>query len=167
MTERLTFVDENDQPIGVGDRKEAWSKGYYTRNVRVVIRDQNGRFLSQKRSIKKDSYPGMWTVAASGHVDEGETWDIAAKRETQEEIGVSADLKLVGDFIFKDDVGDKKVRQIVHVYEGIIDHSTKFHLEDDEVEDIKWYELDELKRLIQQTPEQFTPSFRETINRFY
>jgi len=45
MTEKLTFVDENDQPIGVGNRKEAWAKGYYTRNICVVIHDQNGRFF--------------------------------------------------------------------------------------------------------------------------
>ncbi len=48
------------------------------------------------------------TVAASGHVDEGEAWNEAARRETFEEIGISTDLKLVGDFIFKNDEGDKK-----------------------------------------------------------
>ncbi|HMI09452.1 MAG TPA: NUDIX domain-containing protein [Candidatus Saccharimonadales bacterium] len=167
MTERLTLVDENDQLIRVGDRKEAWANGYYTRNIRVVLRDQNGRFLSQKRSMKKDTFAGMWTVAASGHVDEGETWVEAALRETREEIGISASLKLVGDFIFKNDEGDKKIRQIIHVYEGIIDGSTQFDLEEDEVEDIKWYELDELKSLMQEIPDKFTPSFRETISRFY
>jgi isopentenyl-diphosphate delta-isomerase len=167
MTERLTLVDENDQPIGVGDRKEAWEKGYYTRNVRIVLKDQNGRFLSQKRSIKKATYAGMWTVAASGHVDEGETWDVAARRETEEEIGVSPDLKLIGDFAFQNDEGDKKIRQIIHVYEGVIDGSTQFDLEEDEVEDTKWYELDELKSLMQETPDEFTPSFIETISRFY
>jgi isopentenyl-diphosphate delta-isomerase len=102
MTERLTLVDENDQVIGVGDRKEAWVHGYYTRCIRVVLRDQNGRFLSQKRSMKKDTFPGMWTVAASGHVDEGETWDEAAYRETKEEIGVATDLKLMRDFCFQE-----------------------------------------------------------------
>jgi 16S rRNA (adenine1518-N6/adenine1519-N6)-dimethyltransferase len=167
MAKRVIFVDENDQPIGAGDREEAWTKGYYTRNIRVVLKDQNGRFLSQKRSAKKSTYPGMWTVAASGHVDAGETWDEAAHRETNEEIGISIDLKLVGDFVFKDDTGDKKVRQMVRVYEGVIDGLTKFHLEEDEVEDIKWYEVDELKSLIEQMPEQFTPSLRETIKRFY
>ena len=117
--------------------------------------------------MKKDTFAGMWTVAASGHVDEGETWVEAALRETREEIGISASLKLVGDFIFKNDEGDKKIRQIIYVYEGVIDSAMQFALEKDEVEDIKWYGLDELKFLMQETPDKFTPSFRETISRFY
>lgn len=167
MTERLTLVDENDQPITVGDRKLAWAEGYYTRNIRVVLRDENGRLLSQKRSMKKDSFPGMWTVAASGHVDEGESWDVAARREAQEEIGISPELKLVGEFTFKHDEDDKKVRQIIHVYEGTIDSSTQFEFEPDEVDDAKWYELDELKDLLKKSPSNFTPSFAEIIDMFY
>lgn len=167
MTERLVLVDENDQPIGVGDRKEAWAKGYYTRNIRVMLKDENGRILSQKRSIKKDLFPGMWTVAAGGHVDEGETWETAAVRETAEEIGVSPELKLVGSFNFKSDEGSKKVRQIIRVYEGIMDSTTQFDLEEEEVDEIAWYELAELKALMQEKPNEFTPSFHETIARFY
>jgi len=168
MTERLTLVDENDQPIAVGDRKEAWAKGYYTRNVRIMLRDQNGRILLQKRSTKKASYPGMWTTAASGHVDEDEDWEVAARRETKEEIGVSvSNLKLIGSFNFVNDEGKKKIRQIIRVYEGVIDASTEFVLEEDEVEAMKWYGLDELKSLMQETPNDFSPSCRETIKKFY
>lgn len=167
MGEQLTFVDEDDHPIGIGDRKEAWANGYYTRNIRVVIRDENGKFLSQKRSIKKESYPGLWTVAASGHVDAGEDWDEAALRETDEEIGVSTPLKLLGHFSFEHDDKDKKIRQIVHLYEGILDSKTQFVLDKNEVDDIKWYDLEELKVLMYQTPDKFTPSFKETVNMFY
>ncbi len=167
MAESLAFVNENDEPIGVGDRQQAWTNGYYTRNIRVVLRDENGRFLSQKRSSKKTTFAGMWTVAASGHVDEGETWDEAARRETQEEIGVAVDLKLVGNFVFKNDEDGKKIRQIIHVYEAVIDSSTQFSLQQDEVEDIKWYKLEDLKSLMQATPNKFTPSFRETVARFF
>lgn len=167
MTERLVLVDENDQPIGVGDRKEAWAKGYHTRNIRVVLRDEKGRILSQKRSTKKDLFPGMWTVAAGGHVDEGETWEVAAVRETKEEIGVSPELKFVGGFNFSSDEGAKKVRQIIRVYEGIISSSTQFKLEEAEVDEAAWYGLDELKSLMQEKPDSFTPSFKEVIVKFY
>lgn len=167
MTEKLAFVDENDNETGVGDRKEAWANGYYTRNIRVMLRDQNGRVLSQKRSLDKSTYPGMWTVAASGHVDAGESWDIAASRETHEEVGLSPDLELIGDFVFKNDDDDKKIRQIIHVYQGIIDESAQFSLQASEVDEVKWFELYELKNLMRESPDNFTPSFIETIERFF
>lgn len=167
MTERVIFVDKNDQPIGAGDRKEAWAKGYYTRNICVVLRDQNGRFLSQKRNMRVRSYAGMWTVAASGHLDEGETWDEAAHREVKEEIGVSTNLTAIGDFILEDNTENKKIRRIIHVYEGTISDSTQFVLQEDEVEGIEWYELEELKIQMLKTQEKFTPSFRKVIQKFY
>jgi 16S rRNA (adenine1518-N6/adenine1519-N6)-dimethyltransferase len=167
MDEKVIFVDENDNQIGTGRREEAWLKGYYTRNVRVVIRDRSGKFLSQKRSLKKGTYPGMWTVAAGGHVDAGETWKKAALREMKEEIGVSAKVRFVGKFTVIDNTDNKKVRQMIRVYESVIDSSTRFDLEINEVDEIKWYELDDLKRLMQKNPNKFTPSFHETINKFY
>jgi len=167
MAEKLTFVDEHDNETGVGDRKEAWTNGYYTRNIRVMLLDQNGRILSQKRSLEKTTYPGMWTVAASGHVDAGESWDTAAARETQEEVGISTDLVLVGDFVFKNNDGDKKIRQVIHVYLGTIDASAQFNLQSSEVDDVKWFELTELKKLMQDSPDNFTPSFIETVQRYF
>lgn len=167
MTEELTFVDENDNETGAGDRKEAWENGYYTRNIRVMLRDQHGRVLSQKRSLKKITHPGMWTVAASGHVNAGEKWDVAAIRETKEEVGLSVNLEPIGDFVFKNDDGNKKIRQIIYVYQGTIDASTKFVLQAGEVDEVKWFELDELKNLMQDSPDDFTPSFIETIQRFF
>ncbi len=167
MTEKLTFVDENDNEIGAGPREEAWEKGYYTRNIRAVLKDEKGRFLLQKRSSKKSSYPGLWTVAASGHVDAGESWDVAAKRETEEEIGVSATMTLVGSFNFVDDEGAKKIRQIIRVYEGTIDSSTPLKIQEEEVEELKWYDINELTALITTTPDSFTPSFVEVFDQFY
>lgn len=167
MTEQLTFVDENDQPIGTGDRQEAMANGYYTRNIRVVMRDETGRILSQQRSVHKSTYPNMWTVAASGHVDEGETWDTAAARETQEEIGVAVPLRLIGDFAFQDDTDGQKIRQLIRVYEGTIDSKTEIQLDESEVQATEWYDINALKSSMKQSPENFTPSFHETINRFY
>ncbi|MDB5162334.1 MAG: idi [Candidatus Saccharibacteria bacterium] len=167
MSEKLIFVDERDQPIGAGPREEAWEQGYFTRNIRVVLRDENGRFLSQKRSANKSSYPSMWTVAASGHVDDGESWEVAAQRETHEEIGASADMSFVGGFVFKVDEGQKKIRQVIHVYEGTINSSTPLKLQEDEVDELKWYDLDELTLLVKHSPELFTPSFHEIIEKYY
>lgn len=167
MTERVIFVDKNDEPIGAGDRKEAWLKGIFLRNIRVVLLDQHNKILLQRRSIKKEAYPGRWTVSASGHVDEGETWDQAAHREMNEEIGITTKLKLIGDSKVSIDSGDNKIRQFIRVYEGIIDSSTNISIDTNEVSETKWYDITKLKTEIEQNPDNFTPSFYDVIKRFY
>ena len=167
MTERIIFADENDQPIGAGPREEAWAKGYYVRIVRAVLRDEKGRILSQLRSPTKQSYPNCWTDSTSGHVDEGETYDETIVRELKEEIGIETELKFLGKFSSQDIVGEKRIFEFNAVYEGAMPSSTEFTLEEGEVAEIKWYELDELKRFIDRSPESFTLGFRETIRRFY
>ncbi len=167
MSERIIFVNEEDQPIGIGTREEAWAQGIRMRIVRVLLKDENGRILSQRRSPNKKSYPNRWTDSASGHVDEGDTYDSAVGRELEEELGLRVPLTFVGKFASKDVTENKTILEFNAVYEGKIDSSTEFTLEENEVSDTKWFELDELKKLMQNDPNSFTPGFRELINRFY
>jgi isopentenyl-diphosphate Delta-isomerase len=167
MPEQVIFVNEHDEPIGAGTREEAWAKGIFVRIIRIIIRDENGRILSQHRVDTAKSYPGLWTNSASGHVDAGETWDEAAKRELQEEVGISTELKLVGDFSLSVDTDGKKIRQFNRFYEGVIDSSEKITPQPEEVSEFRWYELRELKQAIHSSPEMFTPGFQESITKFY
>ena len=167
MSERIIFVDKDDSLIGVGTREEAWEKGMYLRIVRVILRDENGRILSQYRSPEKKSYPNTWTDSASGHVDEGDTYDTAVMRELQEELGVAVDLKPIGKFTSEDIVDNKNINEINAIYEGRVNSSLEFNLQKSEVSKIKWYELEELVQEMKDTPHSFTPGFRELIARYY
>ena len=167
MTEQVIFVDKNDEPIGAGTREEAWKKGIYVRLVRIMIRDENGRILSQHRVGTAKSYPNLWTNSASGHVDVGETWEQAANREMKEEIGISTKLRLVGKFTLSVDRDGKKIRQFNRFYEGVISSSTDITLQPEEVTEIKWYELGELKLAMKNSPSMFTPGFHESVTKFY
>ncbi len=167
MNEKIIFVDENDKPIGVGTREEAWSKGIYVRIVRAIIRDEKGRILSQHRSATKRSYPNCWTDSASGHVDDGETYDYAMQREMKEEIGIDIPLTFIGKFTTRDEIDNKTICEFNAIYEGIVDSSAKFHIEKDDVTEVKWFELDELKAAIQQNPAGFTVGFKEAVQRYY
>lgn len=167
MAESIIFVDENDIPIGAGTREEAWAKGIYVRIVRAVLRDENGRILSQRRSVEKKSYPNRWTDSASGHVDEGDTYESAIHRELEEELGLETELTFLGKFASKDITDDKTILEFNAVYEGSIDSSVSLNLQESEVSDTKWYELSELKQLMHDDPDSFTPGFRELLTRFY
>lgn len=167
MAESIIFVDENDIPIGVGTREEAWAKGIHVRIVRAVLKDENGRILSQRRSVEKKSYPNRWTDSASGHVDEGDTYESAISRELEEELGLEAELIFLGKFASKDTTDGKTILEFNAVYEGRIDSSASLNLQVSEVSDTRWYELSELKQLMQEDPDSFTPGFIELITRYY
>lgn len=87
--ERFDVVDEDDNVIGVTTRGEAHrNPSLLHRSVGILV-FCDGKLLVQKRSPTKDTYPGYWTCSAAGHVDSGETYDSAAVRELQEELGLS------------------------------------------------------------------------------
>ena len=167
MAENIIFVDEEDAPIGSGAREEAWAKGIYVRIVRTIIKDENGRILSQRRSLKKKSYPNRWTDSASGHVDVDDTYESAVARELQEELGIDINLKFIGKFASKDVTDGKTILEFNAIYEGSVDSSQQFNLQKSEVSDVRWFDIDDLYKLIKTEPESFTPGFRETITRFY
>ena len=53
------------------------------------LRGERAELLLQKRSAQKDSFPGLYDISAAGHLDPGEDFAAAARRELAEELGVT------------------------------------------------------------------------------
>lgn len=83
---KVTIVNNQDEVIGVEDRKTAFANGLIRRNSRIWLFNPRAEIFLQKRSAAKDIFPNRWTESAGGHVDEGETYEQAAHRELEEEI---------------------------------------------------------------------------------
>ncbi|MCB2191548.1 MAG: NUDIX domain-containing protein [Deltaproteobacteria bacterium] len=94
--ELLPVVDENDHQVGLATRAQVHSQGLLHRAVHVLLFDPSGKLWLQRRSQAKDTYPGMWTSSASGHLDPGENYLFAAQRELREELGLGLELTYVG-----------------------------------------------------------------------
>lgn len=168
MTERLqVVVDEDDQQIGVATREEAWAKGLISRHVYIVIRDPDGNFLLQQRCMKKKSNPGKWTWAATGHVDAGESYDEAAKRELLEEVGLQSKIKLLDKIRTSHTNKYGLVDCFISVYTGTISRDEKITVEPDEVERTKWFSPDELHALVTDTPDLVTHNMKTTYREFF
>lgn len=90
-------VDEQDRVIGQVRRGDAHqNSSLLHRSVQTLLFDTRGRVLLQRRSLRKDLFPGYFCASASGHVLSGDDYETTALRELREELGVEVPLRHVG-----------------------------------------------------------------------
>ncbi|MGW4870427.1 NUDIX domain-containing protein [Streptomyces chartreusis] len=87
--EILDIVDEQDRVIGRSPRGEAYAKGLRHRCVFIEARDAEGRLFVHRRTPTKLVFPSRYDMFVGGVVGAGESYDEAALREAEEELGVS------------------------------------------------------------------------------
>lgn len=92
--ELLDIVDEAGEPTGeIVPRDMAHQAGIRHRTSHVWVlrqRSANTQLLLQRRSAKKDSFPGCFDISSAGHIPAGVDFVSSALRELQEELGVEA-----------------------------------------------------------------------------
>ncbi|MEV6173667.1 NUDIX domain-containing protein [Streptomyces sp. NPDC051954] len=86
--EILDIVDEHDQVIGRSTRGEAYARGLSHRCVFIQARDATGRLFVHRRTPTKLVFPSLYDMFVGGVVGAGESYDTAALREAEEELGV-------------------------------------------------------------------------------
>ncbi len=154
MEEYLEIVNEEDRIIGLGKRSFIHKIGALHRAVHIFVFDLDGRLYLGKRSQNKDTHPLKWVSSASGHVDPKETYEKAAYRELKEELGLELPLNKV----FKLKACPQTEGEHVVVYQTI----TVFEPFPNraEIEEGRFFSLEEISKLLTKSPEIFTPSFR-------
>ncbi len=115
--EILIVVDEDDNILDYLPRSEVHAKNLLHRTISVVVFNSKGEIVLQRRSMGKDTYPGMLGNAAGGHVNQGESYDEAAKKEGEEELKRSLTLTQVGKTI----IDDPKHKTMTTIYKTIAD----------------------------------------------
>jgi isopentenyl-diphosphate delta-isomerase type 1 len=164
----IQIVDENDNPIGQSDMFEAHEKGLIHRIVRVMVENDNGQILLQKRSEHMHRWPNSWDCSAAGHVDVGEDYMVAAKRELKEELGIkNVELKELGSY-YTEDKSEPGVtlKRFNRAYK-VIYNQTPDKVDPYEVSEIKWVNIDEVYKLKKQKPGEVTDGIVEVLDRYY
>ncbi|MFF9023265.1 NUDIX hydrolase [Streptomyces eurythermus] len=87
--EILDIVDEHDRVVDRRPRGEAYALGLRHRCVFVQTRDAAGRLFVHRRTATKLVFPSLYDMFVGGVVGAGESYDDAALREAEEELGVS------------------------------------------------------------------------------
>lgn len=86
--EILDIVDENDQVLGQSPRGAAYAQGLRHRCVFIEARDARDRLFVHRRTPTKLVFPSRYDMFVGGVVGAGESYDDAALREAEEELGV-------------------------------------------------------------------------------
>jgi len=87
-------VDHDNRVTGQATRREIHEKSLLHRSVHTLVFDPEGRLFLQKRSMAKDENPGLWDTSSAGHLDSGEGYPEAARRELAEELGIDEPVQL-------------------------------------------------------------------------
>jgi len=159
MAEYILIVDEQDRETGYMEKMEVHKKGVLHRAFSVMIFNNQGELLLQKRAKNKYHSPGLWTNSCCSHQREGETLNEAVSRRVKEELGISCECKEVFKFKYKAEFDNGLIEhEIDHVFIG--NYNGNVFPNQDEVEDVCWVSLDKLNREINENPECFTYWFK-------
>lgn len=154
--ELVDIVDSSDRVLYQCSRAEMRKDVLRHRAVFVAVISSSGQILIHQRSANKDLWPGWWDLAVGGVVASGETYDDAARRELDEEIGVSAGkINFLGTGLYD----DSDVSLVGHCY--WVAHDGPFHLRDGEVTRTEWASRTELVELMAMT--RFLPDSRALL----
>ena len=163
--EFFDIVDENGQPTGeIISRDVAHSEGICHRTAHVWIVRHNGAgwdILLQKRSREKDSFPGYYDTSSAGNIPAGVDPLPSAIRELYEELGVTASpdqLHFAGTFRIQYEkefhghmFRDNEVTSVYVYFEPVAVENLV--LQESEVEEVRWFDLDEVYEEIHRTRE--------------
>lgn len=162
---KVIIVDNEDKIIGVEEKSLAREKGLIRRVSRVLLFNQNEELLIHKRSAH-GSLSNRWNQSASGHVDEGETYEQAAYRELEEELGLT-DIKLkeVDYFYNEETATGRRSPKFNKVYVGAYNNQP-ISPDSGEISEVKWISSQDLNAWITKKPEDFCEAFIKTWQRY-
>lgn len=158
MEEMFPVVDEEGNIIGAASRGECHGGSKLLHPVvHLHLFNSKGELYLQRRPLWKDIQPGKWDTAVGGHVDLGESVEMALRREVREELGVTDFVpETLTHYVFE----SARERELVFVHKTVYDGEVK---PSDELDGGRFWSLDEIRQAMGK--EILTPNFESEIQR--
>lgn len=161
MEERIVLIDESDNIIGYEEKYIVHQKGMLHRAFSVFIVNGN-MMLIQKRNINKYHSGGLWSNACCSHQRKGEILSEAIHRRMKEELGIDCEIEELFAFTYQTTFDNgMSENELDHVFLG--EYSGALFPDRQEIEHIKWIDVDELSRDVNNNPADYTYWFREAL----
>ena len=176
----MILVNENDEVVGFETKMQTHIQEKLHRAFSLFIYNKtNERLLIHKRAEGKYHSGGLWTNSCCSHPRKGESLRKAVVRRVKQELGLSLseeqlamdDLKSyehglheLDSFRYYEKFSNCSEHEIDHVFflplymsEIILD------VDSEEISEVKWVTLDELKEWLRSYPEDFTAWFAPAL----
>ena len=161
MTKELfDKVDEKDNIIGVTYKQEAHEKGFIHRVAAVYVFDKSGNLYVQDH-VKA----GLLDHSVGGHIIQGETYQVGASREAEEELGISDPVELLDVFYSDETYTGSNYRHMFGLFTCTPSASWRFK-PNDEVHSIFPISIEDIVQHMNESPEKFTPGFLNTMEQY-
>ena len=162
-SELLDIVDDQDQVIATLTRGEIHQRGLTHRSVHVLVFDDAGSIVLQKRSALKDECPGLWDSSCAGHVESGQSYLETAPRELMEELGIAIEQPM--QELFKMPPNADNGFEFAMVYKLV--HNGPFVAAEDEIDQLQWFSAEHINEWIAgDERDELTSGFKEIWNRY-
>lgn len=164
--EYVILVDEQDNDIGVMEKLQAHQEGLLHRAFSIFIFNEKGELLLQQRALSKYHSAGLWTNTCCSHPRPNETIKDAANRRLFEEMGMSCELKIKTNFIYKTPFENGLTEhELDYVLTGITNKNPQINK--DELENYKWMPIEDIKKDIISHPDLYTSWFKIALEKVF
>lgn len=190
MNDAIILVNEQDEEIGYEEKIYVHANKMRHRAFSIFIFDwSTKKLLLQRRAKGKYHSGGLWTNACCSHPRKGETMEDCLNIRLQEELGMTTHFHIenpeemallidgadviysCGKFSYFASYGEVSENEIDHVflyspvYDIIDTNSISFN--NQEIDELKWVTIEELKEWMQNEPDVFTAWFRPAFKLAY
>lgn len=168
----VILVDFNDREIGAMEKMEAHEKKRLHRAFSVFL-VQDGKMLLQKRASDKYHCGGLWTNTCCSHPRPGEETKSAAVRRLKEELEITVEpeeLEEVHSILYRYPF-DNGLTEFEYDHLFVGEYHGTWVENPEEVDAVKWVEIEWLKKDIVEHAEKYTPWFiialKEVLKKMY
>lgn len=160
--EQVVVVNEKDEVLGTMSREQSHRDGTPHRIAVTYVTNSKGQILIQVRMSERLDH------SSAGHVDPGEEYLDAARRELSEELGITdVELQWLGNLVSEEKFPDENIHR-VHAMGIFMCEAEPQKLNEEEVKDVYWADPKEVLKEMQenQSDLKYCNGFRTSLELF-